>query len=284
MEATTKTVNLIVDVAKCEDCNCCFLAEMDEHVDNDFLPYSAAMPRHGHRWIDIQRKERGQCPMVDVAYLPTMCNQCRHPLCQDAGPQGTVYKRADGIVIIDPVKARGHKEIVDACPYGRIWWNEEKQVAQKYTMNAHLLDAGWKEPRAVQACATGALTFVRADDAEMEKKAETEGLEVLRPELGTKPRVYYKNLYRFTHAFIGGSVAVTVGGMEECAEGAIVFLSRDGRKFSEARTDNYGDFKFDRLPENSGRYIVEVIYPERERAVREVDLKTSVYLGTISLK
>ena len=278
-----KSVNMIVDVALCEDCNCCFLADKDEHVDNDFLPYSAAQPRHGQRWIDIMRKERGQCPMVDVAYLPTMCNQCRKAPCLEAGPEGAVRMREDGIVLIDPARAKGHPEIVDSCPYGHIWWNEEKALPQKYTMNAHLLDAGWKEPRAVQSCATGALTFVRADDAEMATMAAEQGLEVLHPEFGTAPRIYYKNLYRYTSAFIGGSLAVMVNGVEECADGAVVFLMKDGKKIAEARSDNYGDFKIDRLEESSGLYQLQIIYPGREAVSREVDLKTSVYLGTILL-
>ena len=71
-----KKWNLIIDVAKCHDCNDCFLSCKDEYWENDFPPYSAAQPRHGHRWINIMRKERGQYPKVDVVYLPTPCMHC----------------------------------------------------------------------------------------------------------------------------------------------------------------------------------------------------------------
>ena len=54
--------NLIIDIAKCHDCNNCFLACKDEYVDNDFPPYSFAQPRHGHRWIDILRKKEANIP------------------------------------------------------------------------------------------------------------------------------------------------------------------------------------------------------------------------------
>ncbi len=60
-----------------------------------------------------------------------------------------MYRRDDGIVIVDPEKAAGRKDLVSSCPYRRIYWNEEQQVAQKCTMCAHLLDQGWKEPRCV---------------------------------------------------------------------------------------------------------------------------------------
>ena len=45
-------------------------------------------------------------------------------------------------------------------------------------------------------------------------------LEVLQPELGTKPRVYYKNLHRHSKCFIGGSVVATIGDVKECVSGA----------------------------------------------------------------
>ena len=66
-----KKWNLIVDVALCHDCNNCFLACKDEYVGNDFKGYSAAQPWFGQRWMNVERKERGQFPMVQVAYLPT---------------------------------------------------------------------------------------------------------------------------------------------------------------------------------------------------------------------
>ena len=46
------------------------MADKDEFVDNDWPGYTAAQPRHGHRWVDILRRERGQYARNDVAYLP----------------------------------------------------------------------------------------------------------------------------------------------------------------------------------------------------------------------
>ena len=91
------------------------------------------MPKHGHKWINILQKERGQVtgqsPMIDIAYVPTMCNHCDDAPCVAKGG-GAVKKRDDGIVLIDPEKAKGRKDLVDACPYGHIWWNEEHQLPQ----------------------------------------------------------------------------------------------------------------------------------------------------------
>jgi len=274
---------LIIDVAKCEDCNNCFLSCKDEYIDNDFLPYSVAQPKHGHKWMNIMRKERGEFPMIDVAYLPIPCMHCDNAPCIKKAEDGMVYKKDNGIVIIDPEKAKGQKNIVDTCPYGAIWWNEEKNIAQKCTLCAHLLDDGWKEPRCVQACPTGALRAIKVENSEITKIIEDENLEVLHPEYNTKPRVYYKNLYRFLKCFIAGSVAIEVAGVIDCAEGARVTLFNNSKKIGEAITDNYGDFKFDKLEQNSGGYRLEVVYEGYKKKILKVKLTTSKNVGTILL-
>lgn len=278
-----KKWNMIIDVAECTNCNLCTLAAMDEYVGNDFPGYSAAMPRHGHKWINILQKERGQVPMIDVAYVPTMCNHCDDAPCMKADKTGAIRKREDGIVLIDPEKAKGQKQLVDACPYGHIWWNEELKLPQIWTFDAHLIDQGWKQTRGHQSCPTGAMRAVNVEDAEMQRLAREEQLEVLQPEWGTKPRVYYKNLWRYSKCFIGGTVSTAVGGVVECVEDAKVRLKKDNRVVSETTTDNFGDFKFDQLDENSGAYLVEIAAKDGAKKTVEIVLGASVNLGEIRL-
>ena len=75
-----KKWNMIIDVAECTNCQLCTLATMDEYVGNDWPGYTKPMPKHGHKWINILQKERGQVPMIDIAYVPTMCNHCDEPI------------------------------------------------------------------------------------------------------------------------------------------------------------------------------------------------------------
>jgi Fe-S-cluster-containing dehydrogenase component len=275
--------NMIIDVAECTNCQLCTLAAMDEYVGNEFPGYAAPMPKHGHRWIDILQKERGQHPMIDIAYVPTMCNHCDDAPCIKAARGGAIEKRPDGIVIIDPVKAKGQRDLVEACPYGHIWWNEELQVPQHWPFDAHLIDQGWQKTRGHQSCPTGAMRSVKLDDAEMARMAREEGLETLRPELGTKPRVYYRNLWRYSKCFIGGTVSAERDGNVDCVEGAVVRLVRDGAAVAETASDNYGDFKFDRLDENSGAYRIEVKAPGFAIKTVEARLGSSLNLGEIRL-
>jgi len=278
-----KKWNLIVDVDNCTNCNGCVLACHDEHFENDFPGYAAPMPKHGHSWIDIRQKVRGTSPVVDVAYLPVMCQHCDEAPCIAAAKNGAASKRADGIVIIDPAKAKGQKELIDSCPYGAIWWNEELQVPQHWIFDAHLLDAGWTEPRAQQSCATGAIRAVKVEDAEMLRIAEEEGLKHLNPELGTKPRVWYANLDRYTSCFIAGSIETETKGIVDCVEGARIVLKRGGEQVQETVSDNYGDFKFDGLAEDGASYKVEISHDRLGSKSLDVKLKDSVYLGAISL-
>jgi len=275
-----KKWNMIIDVEKCHDCNNCFLACKDEFVENDYPPLSLAQPMHGHRWMDIFRKERGQYPKVDVSYLPHTCMHCDDAPCIKTATEGAAYKRDDGIVIIDPKKAKGQKDIVKACPYDAIWWNDESSVAQKCTFCSHLLDDGWKEPRCVQACPTEALRVVKVGDAEMMNIIKSEKLSVYKPEYGSKPRIYYKNIYRFTTHLIAGSVALR--DTDECAEGAkITLINTAEKKIEEAVTNNYGDFKLDGLSPGSGQYKLKIEYPGYERQMLTIELKDSMNLGTI---
>jgi hypothetical protein len=180
-------------------------------------------------------------------------------------------------------KEQGQKQIVAACPYGAISWNEEKQMPQAWIFDAHLLDQGWNRTRAEQSCPTDVFRSVKVEDAEMQRIAAQEGLEVLQPTLGTKPRVYYKNLHLMTKCLVGGSVAADIKGVDECAEGAEVVLKQDGREIGRATTDTFGEWRIDRLEPNSGKYQLD-ISSAAGRCSMEFELGSeSRYLGVMRL-
>jgi Fe-S-cluster-containing dehydrogenase component len=277
-----KQWRFIVDVALCEDCNNCMLACRDEHVGNDWPGYSRPAVKHGRGWIDIARTERGQFPLVDVAYRPTMCQHCAGAPCVEAG-RGAVVQRPDGIVLIDTEKAKGRPDLVASCPYGAIQWNETEGLPQKCTFCAHLLDQGWTETRCVQACPTGALRVVCVGDAEFERLSAADRLEPLAPGLETRPRAAYRNLHRFDRCFVAGSVATVLdGAVEEAVEGAVVTLRRGAAAIDTTLADAFGDFKFDGLEADSGSYTVVVRHPAGTRdTVLDFELGRSRCLGVI---
>jgi Fe-S-cluster-containing dehydrogenase component len=268
----------VIDETKCNGCYACFLACKDEYCGNDYPPVSVSQPMTGHFWMKIVEKERGRYPKVKVAYTSIPCQHCENAACVKTAKNGEVYKRADGIVIIDPVKAVNKKELMESCPHKVIYWNEEKKVAQKCTMCAHLLDQGWKEPRCVEACPTGALIFGDLDDPKSEvAKIMAEGkTESLRPELNLKEKVRYIGLPK---KFVAGTVIFQ--DTDECAEDVSAALEGEGEK-KTIKTNNYGDFEFEGLPSDK-EYTVRIEAPGYKSQKFQVKTTEDVYLGEIFL-
>ena len=105
----------------------------------------------------------------------------------------------------------------------------------------------------------------------------------MKPELGTKPRVYYRNLWRYSTAFIAGSISTEGDGLVDCVEDATVNLMKDGNQVAKVKSDNYGEFKFDRLEENSGQHAIDITTEGGTHLSIAVELGASVNLGEIRL-
>jgi len=105
----------------------------------------------------------------------------------------------------------------------------------------------------------------------------------MQADLATSPRVYYKNLWRYSKCFIAGSVSLEANGVVDCVEGADLRLLKSGAMVAQAATDNYGDFKFDQLDEDSGDYVVEISAPGQPKKTVSAKLGASISLGDIRL-
>jgi Fe-S-cluster-containing dehydrogenase component len=270
---------LIINISKCTGCYNCFLTCRDEFAGNEYPGYAAPQPMTGMNWMRLVERERGQYPKVKVAYVPITCMHCENATCIKMSRNKAVYRRADGIVIIDPEKSKGQKQLVTACPYRVIEWNEEKQIPQKCILCAHMLDKGEKVPRCVESCPTGALVFGDLDDpkSEIAKLVASGKTEALHPEYGMNEKVRYINLPK---KFIAGTVIL--GDVDECAKGVAVKLVKN-RESKEAVTNGFGDFEFEGLADNA-EYSVKIEAPGyKAKSIKAKTLK-DIYLGEIVLK
>jgi Fe-S-cluster-containing dehydrogenase component len=243
---------LIIDLAICNGCHNCQIACKDEHVANDWSPIARPQPDTGQFWNKVIDMERGSVPKVQVTYHHSICQHCEDAPCMKACNAGAIYRREDGIVIIDPTTCKGNQLCLEACPYeGVIYFNDDLNIAQKCTFCAHLLDAGWTETRCSDACPTGAFTF--GDDSDPAIKAKIASAGLLKPELATRPRVYYLNLPK---KWIAG--AVYDPQADECLEGASVTATDNGTgEKLTVTTDNYGDFWLKGLADGSYTLLIE---------------------------
>jgi Fe-S-cluster-containing dehydrogenase component len=229
----------LMDVARCNGCHNCQIACKEEHCDTDWPPYAAAQPDTGQFWMKVDEKVRGSVPKVMISYIPHGCMHCADALCmaaaESAGVSEAIYRREDGLVVIDPEKAKGLRAVMEACPYGAVYWNESLELPQKCTGCAHLLDDGWEVPRCVESCAMEALRYLEEGEAaELIAQAE-----VFQPEAGTSPRFYYLNLPK---RFVAGEVYDQEA--DEVIVGVQVTLTAADGTSLRVETDDFGDFWF----------------------------------------
>jgi Fe-S-cluster-containing dehydrogenase component len=264
----------VIDVTHCSGCYQCQIVCKDEHCGNDWTPYAKPQPDTGQFWMKVNEYVRGQVPQVKMSYVPVLCMHCSDAPCIPACPiEGAIYTRDDGLVIIDCKKCTGCQLCVDACPYGCIYFNDGLNMAQKCTGCAHLLDRGWpiKEPRCVDACATGAIKF----GEESELSSLIAKAEILHPEYGLKPRVYYIGLPK---RFIAGTVYDP--GTKEVVIGANCTLTGGGATLT-ATTDGFGDFWFEEL--KVGTFSLKIEKAPKTKTIDSISTEKDVGLGDIAL-
>jgi tetrathionate reductase subunit B len=291
--------SFVIDIAKCNGCYNCQVACKEEHVGNDWTPYARPQPDTGQFWMKMHEKVRGTVPKVKMSYVPTPCMHCADAKCIASCEPGAIYRRDDGLVVIDPVKCTGCMGCIDVCAYGAIYFNRDMNLAQKCTGCAHLLDKGWKEPRCVDVCPTGAIRFGEKE----ELKSLTKEADVLLPEEKARPLVYYRNLPK---RFIAGSIfnaaedeclenvkltltLVAAMAPKQTAGGDYCFSGDHGAQAKTgatlvATTDFFGDFWFNQI--DTAKYALKI---EKEgyatRTIDSIDVsEEDVNLGDIELQ
>jgi tetrathionate reductase subunit B len=130
---------------------------------------------------------------VDKAFfVPKLCNHCTNPACVQVCPTGATFKTDDGVVVIDHTYCIGCQYCVQACPYGARFFNAELKVTDKCTWCYHRITKGL-QPACVEVCPVGARVFGDRNDKQspISQFIKNNRVEVLRPETGNAPNVFY---------------------------------------------------------------------------------------------
>ena len=199
---------MVIDLDKCQP-NCTACMDACRKENNVAFHGDKRWDVHWIRKVTIQSQlSAGSTEKV----VPVLCNHCDEPPCALACPVKATYKRADGIVIVDPHRCIGCRYCMIACPYNARYFNYRENrdqpnerypkrshgVAESCTLCAHLLEKG-QQPACVEACEkvnAKALHVGNLNDANsnVSTLVRSHSVKRLREGLGTEPKIYYIGL------------------------------------------------------------------------------------------
>jgi Fe-S-cluster-containing dehydrogenase component len=140
----------------------------------------------------VNARERG---VLRSFFVPKLCNHCDNPPCVQVCPVGATFVTPDGVVLVDQEYCVGCRYCIQACPYGARFLDPETHTAEKCTFCYHRIVRGLA-PACVEVCPTGARMFgeIGQRNSPLTHFRRLSELQVLKPSLNTKPKVYYANL------------------------------------------------------------------------------------------
>lgn len=184
----TKQYALLFDLRRCIGCRTCVIAcKLENNLEV------------GDNWIQVfsangslNDSPQGKYPQLSLVWRPVACMHCQNPPCRGACPEEAIYKREDGIVLIDEKKCTGCLLCQPACPYDVIHFKEGENLADKCTLCCHRIDQGLI-PNCARECIWGAILFGDINDPKSKVAkliARRKGF-VLKPEKKSLPSNHY---------------------------------------------------------------------------------------------
>jgi tetrathionate reductase subunit B len=193
---------MVIDMTKCIGCQSCTISCTIENQS----PVGQFRTVVNQYEVKTDTNE-GVAQMM----MPRLCNHCDEPPCVPVCPVQATYQHKDGIVVVDSDRCVGCGYCVQACPYDARFINEETNTADKCTFCTHRLDAGLL-PACVESCVGGARMIgdIKDDKSLVSQllAANKEDIKVIKPEMNTKPHVFYIGLDEAFISQVDGQVSL----------------------------------------------------------------------------
>ncbi|MDA8172023.1 MAG: 4Fe-4S dicluster domain-containing protein [Nitrospiraceae bacterium] len=178
--------SMVIRQDRCIDCERCKQAcRITNHV-----------PEYGYRTRILEKDVPGAIGQKRE-FIPVLCNQCNNPPCVRACPTKASYKdKTTGIIMIEYKKCIGCKTCVLACPYNARYFDDERHAVDKCNFCFDTrLSKGEKLTACAAICPAHARVFGDLSDPASEVYQLVHQIVkpvwVMRPEVGTKPNVFY---------------------------------------------------------------------------------------------
>jgi Fe-S-cluster-containing dehydrogenase component len=145
-------VSLMVFQKDCTGCHACEVACKQEHGLGV-----------GPRLIKVIERA--------PSYIPIYCHHCARPPCKDSCPVDAISRNEWGIVHVDEELCIGCKACVEACPFGAMQFDEEREVALMCDLCYDRLKND-EEPACSMACPTRCILWgdMKELSQEMERR------------------------------------------------------------------------------------------------------------------
>lgn len=158
----TRQYAFYFDSSACSGCKACQVACKDKNGLETGVLWRRVYEVSGGDWLRVGDAWESS---VFAYNLSIACNHCEKPICIEVCPAGAIYKRADGIVLIETSQCLGFGYCSWACPYDAPQYNEEKGYMTKCNFCTDNIDAGLP-PACVAACPLRALDYGDREELE----------------------------------------------------------------------------------------------------------------------
>ncbi len=185
-----------IDTSRCSGCKACQAACNDKHDSVAGVLWRRVYEVSGGNWIQEGNSWKHNILTYNISMA---CNHCEDPVCAKVCPAKAIYKRKDGIVLIDEEKCIGCRYCEWACPYGSPQYDPDKGVMSKCTLCYDYIDEG-RNPSCVDACPMRVLEFgemkaLRKKYGEIREIHPLPDMNLTRPAVVIKP---HKDSFRIT--------------------------------------------------------------------------------------